>query len=388
MRPGRAEIVGGGFGGLVAAVALAERGWSVRLRERRGAIDAEGYGIAVQPNMMLIFRALGIADEVLAGGARIDRRDSLDGSGKVVLTRRTERSPYRIDRRHIVRLLARRAVEAGAEVCLSSPVAAVAPDGTVTPKNGRPARANLVVLADGAGSALRAPLGLLRRRIWQRDGAVRVTVPRTPAEIAEDAVSGTVMIEAWSDNRRVLYCPVSRTSHYVLLGSLVDDEAGRATPIDVEVWSRSFPGLGGFLARVAAHADWEEARWAQFQTVRLKRWWTGRVAVLGDAAHAMPPYLAQGAGHAMMNALGLAVALRREPDLTAAFRAWERRERPLTEHTQRWTRVYGNTIFLPAPLKRAAIAAERRIPWIGRQYLRAANAVPTGCAAEGTAGGG
>ena len=59
MRPGHAEIVGGGFGGLVAA-ALAERGWSVRVHERRAAIDAEGYGIAVQPNMNPIFRALGI----------------------------------------------------------------------------------------------------------------------------------------------------------------------------------------------------------------------------------------------------------------------------------------------------------------------------------------
>ena len=380
MRPGHAEIVGGGFGGLVAAAALAGRGWSVRLHERRGAIDAEGYGIAVQPNMNLIFATLGIAKEVIAGGARIDRRDSLDGAGNVVLSRKTERSPYRIDRRHIVRLLARRAAEAGAEIGLGSQVTAVSPDGTLAIDGGGRMEADLIVLADGAGSSLRPPLGLLKHRIWQRDGGVRVTIPRTADEIAEDAVSGTVMIEAWSDNRRVLYCPVNDTEYYVLLGSLVDDEAGKATPIDPQIWSGSFPSLAGILARVAADADWREARWAQFQTVRLKRWWKGRVAVLGDAAHAMPPYLAQGAGHAMMNAMGLAVALDEAPDLEAAFRAWERRERPLTEHTQRWTRIYGNTIFLPRPLKRVSIAAERRIPWIGRQYLRAANVVPTGCA--------
>ena len=380
MRPGHAEIVGGGFGGLVAATALAERGWSVRVHERRNAIDAEGYGIAVQPNMNLIFRTLGIAEEVIAGGARIDRRDSLDGDGNVVLTRKTERSPYRIDRRHIVGLIARCASEAGAEIALGSRIAEVSPDGAVTTDDGARKEADLVVLADGAGSTLRAPLDLLKHQIWQRDGGVRVTIPRTPDEIAEDAVSGTVMIEAWSDNRRVLYCPVNDAEFYVLLGSLVDDEAGKATPIDPDVWSRSFPALRPFLARVAADADWEEARWAQFQTVRLKRWWKGRVAVLGDAAHAMPPYLAQGAGHAMMNALGLAVALDEEPDLPSAFRAWERRERPLTEHTQRWTRIYGNTIFLPRPLKRLSIAAERAIPWIGRQYLHAAHVVPTGCA--------
>ena len=178
MRPGHAEIVGGGFGGLIAAAALAGRGWSVRLHERRGAIDAEGYGIAVQPNMNLLFATLGIAEEVIAGGARIDRRDSLDGAGNVVLSRKTERSPYRIDRRHIVRLLARRAAEAGAEIGLGSQVTAVSPDGTLAIEGGGRVEADLIVLADGAGSALRPPLGLLKHRIWQRDGGVRVTIPR------------------------------------------------------------------------------------------------------------------------------------------------------------------------------------------------------------------
>ncbi len=67
-----------------------------------------------------------------------------------------------------------------------------------------------------------------------------------------------MMIEAWSDNRRVLDCPVNDTEYYVLLGSLVDDEAGKATPIDPDVWARSFPALAPFLVRVAEEADWEE----------------------------------------------------------------------------------------------------------------------------------
>jgi 2-polyprenyl-6-methoxyphenol hydroxylase-like FAD-dependent oxidoreductase len=127
-------------------------------------------------------------------------------------------------------------------------------------------------------------------------------------------------------------------------------------------------------------ADWPQSHWAHFQTIHLKRWSAGRIAVLGDAAHAMPPYLAQGAGHAMMNALGLAAALTGANTIEEALAAWERRERPLTEHTQLWTRIYGATMFLPAPLKKISILVEK-LPWVAAQYVRAANHVPTGCTA-------
>jgi 2-polyprenyl-6-methoxyphenol hydroxylase-like FAD-dependent oxidoreductase len=133
-------------------------------------------------------------------------------------------------------------------------------------------------------------------------------------------------------------------------------------------------------------ADWPQARWDQFQPFGCALV-GGRVALLGDAAHAMPPYLAQGAGHAMMNALGLAVALQEAPSLESALGRWEWRERPLTEHTQRWTRIYSATMFLPKALKKISIRVEQQIPWVAAQYVRAANHVPTGCAGEGPRAG-
>ncbi len=378
MNPGSVEIVGGGFGGLVAAIAFAERDWKVCVHERRAAVNSEGYGIAVQTNMAHVFRTFGILDDVLAGGAKLDRRDSLDRNGRVVMSRPTERSPYRVDRRHIVRVLAERARTAGAEIRFESQVVEVTPEGTLVTEGGNVQNSDLIVVANGVNSALRDKLGLLQERRMARDGGLRVAIPRLPEEIAEADSNGTPMIEAWSDNRRVLYCPVDRNRFYVLLGSTVSDEAARTAPIDPVEWARSFPTLKGLFERVAAKADWTEARWAQFQTIRLKRWSRGKVAVLGDAAHAMAPYLGQGAGHAMMNALGLAAAMENAPDLATGLDVWEARERPLTEHTQRWTRIYGNTLFLPSPLKQIAIKAEQRIPWLSAQYARAANHLPTG----------
>jgi 2-polyprenyl-6-methoxyphenol hydroxylase-like FAD-dependent oxidoreductase len=380
VRPGHAEIVGAGFGGLVAAIGLADRGWSVRLHESRDSLRGEGYGIAIHQNMAHIFSAFGLLERVLAGGMKIDRRDSMDAHGDVVLSRKTERSPFRIDRQHIVSLLAERAREAGADIRFKSRVEAVAPDGSIMLQDGQRRRADLVVAADGVNSAIRDSLGLRKRRISGRDGGVRVTIPRLPAEIVADEHGGTVMVEAWADRRRVLYCPVTRTELYVLLTCTVRDLAARATPIDPTVWARSFPTMRDLFVRVREQAVWPQARWDQFQTIRLQRWSTGRVALLGDAAHAMPPYLAQGAGHAMMNALGLAVAVQEAPSLQSAFDQWERNERPLTEHTQRWTRIYGMTMLLPEMLKRASIRVERQIPWIAAQYARTANHLPTGCA--------
>src|SRR5262249_26331699 len=150
---------------------------------------------------------------------------SLDAAGNVVMSRRTARSPYRIDRQRIIALLAEHAQAAGAELRFDSTVTRVTAEGALTLEDGTTAAADLVVAADGINSSLRDQLGLLARRIWGRDCGVRLTIPRRAEEIAQDSRTGTVMIEAWSEQRRVLYCPVTETEFYVLLTCLVRDRA-------------------------------------------------------------------------------------------------------------------------------------------------------------------
>src|SRR5262249_12985209 len=119
-------------------------------------------------------------------------------------------------------------------------------------------------------------------------------------------------------------------------------------------------------------------RYDRFELIKLSRWSAGRVAVIGDAAHALPPNIGQGGGCAMMNALSLAVHLDRHADVGAALAAWEPNERPRTEHTQRVSLLYGLPTTWPPVLRTAAFALAGRSKWLTRQRTRTANHRPTG----------
>jgi 2-polyprenyl-6-methoxyphenol hydroxylase-like FAD-dependent oxidoreductase len=372
-----AEIAGAGFGGLVAAVALAERGWTVRVHERMPVLRAEGFAIAMQPNMLKVVESLGVRDEVLRGGLRIVRRETRNRQNRPTMVMRGG-GGHRISRQHMATVLAGRAVGLGVEIESASAVAGADAGGELVLTNGRRLKADLVVGADGINSVVRDSLGLLASRKLHADGALRLLVSRTRSDAEEDTTLGPLTCECWSATRRVLTSPCSAHRLYVAMSCLASDEEARVVPIDVGCWSRSFPHLGDLFRRIGAESDWSRIRWVQFQTLKLRRWHAGRVAVLGDAAHAMPPNLGQGAGCAMMNALALAVALDETGDVPAALSAWEERERPLTEHTQRWSEIYGRLTTWPEQMRSLAFHALGRVKWLRRRYQRTANHVPTG----------
>src|SRR5439155_9114628 len=114
------------------------------------------------------------------------------------------------------------------------------------------------------------------------------------------------------------------------------DAHGRANPVDRGSWTASFPHLQNTVERIPG-----DGRWACFYDVSCRSWSEGRVAIVGDAAHAMSPQLGQGACVAMTNALALGQALDAHTYVPAALAAWERSERPVTDATQRYSRIYG-----------------------------------------------
>ncbi len=374
-KPRHAEIAGAGFAGLTAACALARRGWSVRVHERAEALRTMGAGIYIYENGLRVLEAVGAYDAAVAGAPRAHTREVRDERDRVIAVHRWDVARvFSIVRQNVINALVAAARDAGADIVTGSEAVAADPAGALVLADGRRLAADLVVAADGANSKVRDSLALATRRKPLADGAIRLLLDKTEAERKGD---GGVTVEHWSGTRRILYTPCSETDIYIALTMLDADAAGKATPIDQGAWVRSFPHLAALIGRIG-----ERGRYDRFELIKLKRWSAGRVAVIGDAAHALPPNIGQGGGCAMMNALSLAVHLDRHDDLAAALAAWERRERPLTEHTQRISVFLGWPTTWPPVLRRMFFAAAGRSKWLTRQRTRTALHRPTGTRGE------
>ncbi|MEU1881463.1 FAD-dependent oxidoreductase [Streptosporangium sp. NPDC020072] len=371
-----AQVIGAGLGGLTAAAALAQRGWTVRLHERDPEIRAIGAGIYLWGNGLSVLRALGVFDEAVEGAHLGPVAESRDRHGHVVesIPINGEHGPelYTILRRRLIDALAGAAVRAGVEIVTGSTAVAATPDGEVEFADGTRRRSDLVVAADGVNSRLRDSLGLLRRRVRMPQGAARMLVPRRPGFVAP--ADEAKYIEYFSGSRRILYTPSSADRLYVALVCSTGDEHARRVPLDKDTWLRSFPLLEELIGCLDT-----ESRWDRFEFLELRRWSAGVVSVLGDAAHAQPPYLGQGGGCAMMNALGLAEAVTfGEGDLETRLRRWEAAERPVIQHTQRFSYRLGHLNPLPDRPRAALLAVMNRSRSLARMRMRAATTIPTG----------
>jgi len=365
----RAEIVGGGFAGLAAACALARRGWQVRLHERADGLRTAGAGINVYENGLRVLEALGALEDTIRDGAQARLRETRDQNDRLLSMHHWNVRVYGVLRQRMIDALAAAARKAGAEIITASEGIAATPSGELRLANGEVAKADLIVAADGVNSRLRDALDLVAERRYLRDGCIRVLVPTTSTQEGLDPRT----IEYWSGHRRLLFNPCSSAQLYLALSMPHDDTAGRALPLNYPLWTQSFPRLRGLIERIG-----DVARYDRFEYIRLKRWSAGRVAVIGDAAHALPPNIGQGAGCAMMNALSLAVYLDRHTEIREGLMEWEGRERPLTDHSQRISRLYGMPTFWPAPLRRLFYAAAARSRWLTEQRTKTARHIPTG----------
>ncbi|MER8637931.1 FAD-dependent monooxygenase [Mesorhizobium sp. M1365] len=345
-------IAGAGVAGLTAALAFAERGYRVKLFEQAQHLEAAGAGIQLSPSATRILRQLGVLDRLLATAVRPEAVVLKDAAtlrklARVPLGQAADTrwgAPYLVAHRAdlqsalMQRIAERPKVElvTGARVC-----------GVATRPNGITAtveiagttietEASLLVGADGVWSSVRETLARnaadFRRSRFSGELAWRATVAADSlAGQAFRAIGAPDCVTAFlHPGFHMVAYPVSRGTVFNLAAftkgeRIAEGWSGYADPASL---ASAMRGTAPALVRLANEA----AQWTAWpiHIVEQRRWTTPQgIALIGDAAHAMTPFAAQGAAMAIEDAATLAgFVAASTADLEGALAAWEQARRP------------------------------------------------------------
>jgi 2-polyprenyl-6-methoxyphenol hydroxylase-like FAD-dependent oxidoreductase len=359
-------IAGAGIAGLVAGLAFLRKGWQVHIYEQADSIRILGASIYIWENGLQVLEALGVFDQVVADAVEVRMRERRDANGELFGIENTASSGrlYLPLRKALLTSLQDAILVAGGQISSGMPSIGADPSGILKFADGSSVKADLVIGADGINSRVRDSLDMLEWRRPAGQYGYRAMIKREPGEETDEARSR--ICEHWNGSRRLLYAPSTRDLVYIQLTSVRGDPAAGG-PFDRASWTKTFPHLKWIMDRIPSDGkgDW-------FETVRLKSWTSGRVALIGDSASAQPPFLGQGGGVAMTSALSLADALSKQDDVLAGLAKWESDERRFVEWVQTVSRHYGQLARTPPAFRRAALKLFGGNEWLRRRTIRCA----------------
>jgi salicylate hydroxylase len=357
-RKPRIAIIGGGIGGLTAAVALHQRGIEVEVFEQSAKISEIGAGVALTPNAMKAYRALGLEAEVAAIGYESEYQVVRSWNTGSVISRVPRKGAYTrefgapyltMHRADLVEVLRQQLPDQ--LIHLGARCSGVETDDTCARARFADAseiEADVVVGADGIHSAVRHSL----------------FGPQAPRFTGCACWRGLVPLEAFPDgvisSDGTMYMgPHSHIIYYLVRGGkLVNFVAHIESDWTGESWTQecersevveTYAGWHEPLLRLLSAADCYY-KWALYDRDPLDHWSKGRATLLGDSAHAMLPYIGQGACMAIEDSYILAAAIAQMPEkLGEALRHYERLRLPRTRRAVLGARARGEEMHLASP---------------------------------------
>lgn len=355
-------VVGGGIGGLTAALALSRRGFEVTVLERSPAFVELGAGLQLAPNATRVLDGLGVLAPVVDAGVRPRRlvlASALTGEELTWVSpdRFPEAygAPYVVVHRNDLLAILHDACQEGGRVRLlaGQQVTTVDPGGPLPVRcecaDGTAYEATALVGADGLHSTVRTLLAddeaICAGYVAYR-GAVPIARSARPSSL-DDVVAFI------GPGMHFVQYPLRRGEVYNQVAVFRSDryaagEAEWGTPDELD---RTF-AVACEHVRHALTSIERHARWPMYDRLPLDRWTVGRTVLLGDAAHPMLQYLAQGACQAIADAgalarhLGAALGPGDRADATGdgiprALAAYEAERLPVTATVQRHARLWG-----------------------------------------------
>lgn len=372
----RIAVIGAGLGGLAAGSLLQKAGFNVTVYEQSPAFSRLGAGIHMGPNVLKVFRRMGIEQQLEDLASHPDFWYSRDGETGEYLSRiplgdharKTYGAAYVTVHRGDLQAMQMTSLQPGSVQfgkCLSS-VEDSGSDVLLRFHDGSEARADIIIGADGINSKLREHL--LGAEAPTYSGWVAHRALIRGEKLRQYNLSFEDCVKWWSEDRHLMvyYTTKSRDEYYYVSGvpHPTWDFQGSFVPSSRQEMLETF-GHYHPVVQALIESSEEVTKWPLLNRKPLPVWSEGRIVLLGDACHPMKPHMAQGAAMAIEDAAMLSRCLAETglDDYTTAFRLYEanRKERASrvqavsnantflrTQEDPAW--VYGYDVFA-APLK-------------------------------------
>jgi len=346
----KAIIIGGGIGGITAAIALQRAGFDVTVFERAEELREVGSGLPLWTNALRALQKIGLEHVLEALGATVTAGSISTWQGDTLVDLRTEELLKRLGTInavvHRAELLALLLETLGTDrVHLGATCVGFTQDATGVRArfaDGQEAHSDLLIGADGLHSVIRAQLfGATKPKYagytcWR--GVAHIT--RTELETW-----------AWGKGYQFGVTPMSKGRAYwfaqFYTPEETQDKAGgrKREMLDLfQDWHDPIPAV------IEATADEDILRNPIYESEPLRHWSSGRVTLLGDAAHTMTPNLGQGACQAIEDAVELAECLKAEQDIVSALKHYEKRRITRTKRIALLARLIGKVVQWDSPM--------------------------------------